>query len=44
MSAWENMGDRYLMSLVGGAVGGGLTAAGTNFKLNNTTMSSEQAM
>lgn len=44
MTAWENMGDRYLMSLVGGAIGGGLTAAGTNFKLNNTTMSSEQAM
>lgn len=44
MTAWENMGDRYLMSLLGGAVGGGLTAAGTNFKLNNTSMSSEQAM
>jgi hypothetical protein len=44
MSAWDNMADRYLMSLVGGAVGGGLTAAGTNFKISTQAMSSEQAM
>jgi len=26
MGAWDNMGERYLMSLLGGAVGGGLFA------------------
>lgn len=44
MTAWDNMSDRYLMSLVGGAVGGGLTAAGTDFKISTSAMSSEQAM
>jgi len=34
MSAWDNMFDRYAMSFLGGAVGGGLTALGTDFKLN----------
>lgn len=32
ISAWENMWDRYSMSLIGGAFGGGITAVGTNFK------------
>jgi len=37
------MGDRYLMSLLGGFVGGGLTSAGTSFKMANTNYTSEQA-
>ena len=42
-SVWQNMGDRYLMSLLGGFVGGGLTSAGTSFKMANTNYTSEQA-
>ena len=29
--AWENMGDRYGMSLLGGFVGGGISSAATDF-------------
>lgn len=29
--AWENIGDRYGMSLLGGFVGGGISSAGTDF-------------
>jgi hypothetical protein len=29
--AWENMGDRYGMSLLGGFIGGGISSAGTDF-------------
>jgi hypothetical protein len=43
MDAWENMTDRYLMSFLGGALGGSLTAAGTNFQIATTAMDSEQA-
>lgn len=39
----QNTLDRYLMSFVGGAAGGGMTAVGTNFNINNTNMSTEQA-
>lgn len=44
MSAWDNMLDRYSMSFIGGAVGGGLTAIGTDFKENNKDVSYEQAI
>jgi hypothetical protein len=30
--AWENIVDRYGMSLLGGFIGGGLSSAGTDFK------------
>ena len=30
--AWENIGDRYGMSLLGGFIGGGLSSIGTDFK------------
>lgn len=40
--AWENIGDRYGMSLLGGFIGGGISSAGTDFsyarqlgKMNN---------
>ena len=29
--AWENMGDRYGMSLLGGFIGGGISSVGTDF-------------
>lgn len=29
--AWENIGDRYGMSLLGGFIGGGISSAGTDF-------------
>jgi hypothetical protein len=29
--AWENMGDRYGMSLLGGFLGGGISSASTDF-------------
>lgn len=43
ISAWENSFDRYSMSFLGGTVGGGLTAAGTSFKMGSLDMSPEQA-
>lgn len=43
MSAWDNMFDRYAMSFLGGAVGGGLTALGTDFKLNRQDITPEAA-
>lgn len=43
MDAWSNMFDRYSMSFLGGAVGGGLTAVGTNFKNPITDLTPEQA-
>lgn len=43
MNAWDNMFDRYSMSFLGGAVGGGLTAAGTNFKTVKENYTPEQA-
>lgn len=43
MDAWSNMFDRYSISFLGGAVGGGLTAAGTNFKNPVTELTPEQA-
>ena len=30
--AWENIGDRYGMSLLGGFIGGGISSAATDFK------------
>lgn len=44
MSAWDNMIDRYGMSFIGGALGGGLTAIGTNFNTYNKDLTTEQAM
>lgn len=44
VSAWENMFDRYTMSLIGGSIGGGLTAVGTNFKTAFTPPKKEEAM
>jgi hypothetical protein len=29
--AWESVGDRYLMSALGGFIGGGITSVGTDF-------------
>lgn len=43
MTAWDNIWDRYSMSLIGGALGGGLTAAGTNFKVSTQPLTTEQA-
>ena len=36
LGAWENTGDRYLMSALGGFIGGGLTSAGTDFSVANS--------
>jgi hypothetical protein len=46
MSAWDNMLDRYSMSLLGGFVGGGLTHLGTDYKMftQYDKMTSQQAM
>ena len=33
MTAWDNMLDRYSMSLLGGALGGGLAHLGTDYKM-----------
>lgn len=44
MSTWDNMLDRYGMSFIGGAIGGGLTAIGTNFNTYNKDLTTEQAM
>jgi hypothetical protein len=46
MHAWENMGDRYGMSFVGGIMGGGINAAASDYKANREIMSmdSKQAM
>ena len=46
MQAWENMGDRYGMSFVGGIMGGGINAAASDYNDNREIMSmdSKQAM
>lgn len=36
LGEWENVGDRYLMSALGGFVGGGITSAGTDFQTVNS--------
>ena len=36
LGAWEGAGDRYLMSALGGFIGGGLTSAGTDFSVANS--------
>lgn len=44
--AWENMGDRYGMSLLGGFLGGGISSAGTDFSYARQLgkMTNESAM
>lgn len=46
LGAWEGAGDRYLMSALGGFIGGGLTSAGTDFSVANSLskMNRSQAM
>ena len=44
VTAWNNILDRYSMSLIGGALGGGLTAVGTNFKTTLEKPSADVAM
>ena len=46
MAAWENMGNRYAMSLVGGIMGGGINAAASDYKVNKDllNMNSQQAL
>lgn len=46
LGEWENVGDRYLMSALGGFVGGGITSAGTDFQTANSLskMNKTQAM
>ena len=46
LGEWENIGDRYLMSALGGFIGGGITSAGTDFKIANSlsNMNKSQAM
>ena len=46
LGEWENVRDRYLMSALGGFVGGGITSAGTDFQTANSLskMNKTQAM
>lgn len=43
MPSWENVIDRYSMSLIGGFLGGSLTSAGTTFKMYKENITPEQA-
>ena len=44
LSTWDNMLDRYSMSLIGGFVGGGLTSAGTTFRQSKENITPESAL
>lgn len=46
LGEWENMGDRYLMSALGGFIGGGLTSVAEDFSVANSLgkMDKTQAM
>ena len=46
MSAWQDMGNRYAMSFVGGIMGGGINAAASDYKVNKdlVNMNSQQAL
>lgn len=46
LGEWENMGDRYLMSGLGGFFGGGITSAATDFSVSRSLskMDRSQAM
>lgn len=46
MLAWNNVGDRYAMSFVGGIMGGSINAAASDYKANKDllNMNSQQAM
>ena len=46
LGAWEGAADRYLMSALGGFMGGGITSAATDFSVANaiTKMDKSQAM
>lgn len=46
MAAWQDMGNRYAMSFVGGIMGGGINAAASDYKVNKdlVNMNSQQAL
>lgn len=46
LGQWENIGDRYLMSALGGFIGGGINSAATDFSVANSLskMNKSQAM